>query len=394
MAQTVERFVFSSEPGQIDAPDRLRFLDEEIRRLSVLCQMPASYIGLDYQTEPAFFKALAPFGKLHELVLIQPPGFTGLAGLGIRSVRRCYLDGQVTDVGYLHHLRFHPEIRGGSYLLRGYKAFRQVFAQQPLKVTFTSILADNFYARQLLETTRADGIMPVYKRVSRFMTALIPLRGPGPRWPERLRPVSARSDLTERVLTRNDVGEVCRLFSLAGQKNDGAPVLPGECFNGGYSPFPGLSVEDMVGVFDQTGMVAAIGIWNQQQYRQIVVTHLCPSLHFLQKIWQRASTLVGQCPIPGPGGQVNYVLLDPWAIMPGRELELMPTLIKSGVREARKRGAMFAAVGMAEKFPAIEALNAVFFMPYWSIIYQVFWPETGLHEFAERPLHISNLGGL
>ncbi len=394
MAQAVEHLTFSSELDQMNVSGRRQVLDEEIRRLAVLCQMPASYIGLDYQTEPSFFSALAPFGKLHELVLIKPPGFAGLAGLGIRSVRPCYLDGQVTEVGYLHHLRFHPEIRGGSYLLRGYKAFHQIFAAQPLKVTFTSILADNFYARELLEASRAGGIMPVYKQVSRFMTALIPLKGPGQRWPERFRTVSVNSGLSVRRLTRSDIADVCRLFALAGQKNDGAPVLTRECFNGGYSSFPGLLIEDMVGVFDRTGLVAATGIWNQQKYRQIVVTHLCQPLNILQTIWEKAGSFVGQCPVPAIGGCVNYVLLDPWAVMPGREGELMPILVKSGVREARRRGVMFAAMGMAEKFPAIEALNTVFFLPYWSIIYQVFWPESGEHEFGNRPLHISNLGGL
>jgi hypothetical protein len=125
-----------------------------------------------------------------------------------------------------------------------------------------------------------------------------------------------------------------------------------------------------------------------------VVTDLCRPLDILQKIWQKTGGFFCKCPVPARGGQVNYALLDPWAITPGRENELLPVLLKYAVREAKKRGFMFAAMGMAKNFPGIEALKAVFFMPYWSIIYQVFWPENGSHEFGRRPLHISNLGGL
>ncbi len=383
----IEKRVFFSHAENEPISESLTELDAQIRQLGLICQMPADYLGLDYRNEPSFLASLAVFGNRHDLVLIRPPGFAALAGLGIRSVRPSYLGGRPASIGYLHHLRFHPEIRGGSYLLRGYKAFREIFRDQPLPVTLTSILADNHYARQLLESGRADGAMPVYQPISRFLTAMIPLSGPGRRWPENKRPRQTGKSFETRFLDAGDLSALHHLFARAGSHYDGAPHLD-------FNAFPGLGYTDMLGIFDDSALVGAIGIWNQQHFRQIVVTHLGPSLAFLQKCWHYAPGIFGPCPIPACGDQVNFVLLDPWAIEPGREMEIVPHLLRAAAREAKLRGAMFAAIGMAEDYPAIASLKAVFFIPYWSIIYQVFWPENDRYDFSGRPLHLANLGAL
>lgn len=389
----VEKFTFASDRADAALLHELADLDTQIRDLGRICQMPASFIGLDYQTEPSFFTALSAFGNLHDLVLIQPRGFTALAGLGIRSVRRAYLGGQATEIGYLHHLRFHPDIRGGSFLLRGYRAFREIFADRPLPLTLTSILEENHYARQLLEAERAGGGMPVYQPVSRYLTALVPLSGPGRRWPQKYRSQQPGT-FSHRMLHSDDLTALVALFERAGRRNEGAPCLDHLESDGSLSGFFGLRIDDMIGVFAGDELVGAIGVWNQQHYRQIVVHHLCHPLVLAQKFWQSIEFLVGRCPVPGLGGRVDFVLLDPWAAEPGLESLVMPVLIRVACEEAKKRGAMFAAMGMAENFPALAALNTVFFLPYWSIIYQVFWPETGKYEFAGRPLHLANLGAL
>ncbi|MEW6712915.1 MAG: hypothetical protein AB1403_24060, partial [Candidatus Riflebacteria bacterium] len=91
---------------------------------------------------------------------------------------------------------------------------------------------------------------------------------------------------------------------------------------------------------------------------------------------------------------VNQTLLDPWAIFPGQEKKLAPIMLQTAARMARQRGFDFAAWGVAEKNPAIQAANSVFFLPYWSIIYQVFWPEHGAYIFGDKQLQLMNLGAL
>ncbi len=395
MSRALEHFTYNSVVPDLRGGDRVIALDAQIRQLLRQCKMPSSYIELDYQTEPSFFAALAIYGHEHDLVLIQPDNPGGLTGLGIRSVRRAYLGGVPTDIGYLHHLRFHPSIRGGSFLARGYRAFREIFKKKPLQVTLTSILEDNISARNLLESNRVGGGMPEYQPLSKFLTLLIPLNGPGKRWPLRYREIPNSSAYTVRGLTEIDLPSLLSLFKQSGRDNDGVPVLVTEDFRGSTTgALAGLKISDMIGVFASEEMVGAIGIWNQMSYRQIVVSHLCRSLAAIRATWQAGSGFFGDCPIPPTGAPVNFVLLDPWVIKPGREREIMPILLKAGTKAAKKRGALFAALGVASENPAVKAVDTLFYMSYYSIIYQVFWPENGCYDFNKKQMHIANLGAL
>ena len=62
--------------------------------------------------------------------------------------------------------------------------------------------------------------------------------------------------------------------------------------------------------------------------------------------------------------------------------------------EAKRRNFDFAACGIAENHPAISAIKTVYYIPYWSIIYKVFWPENKTYNFAGKQLQLSNLGAL
>jgi hypothetical protein len=378
-------------------------IDKQIEQLMAATYMPGQMLELDYQSKPSFLKALAYNGFNHDLVLIKPENFNGLAGMGIRSLRRAYLGGRIQPVGYLHHLRLHPEIRGGLYLARGYRAVKQFFLRQPAKLTITSILEENQSAQDLLEKNKAEKIMPQYQRIARFLTALIPLHGPGQRWPARFRqsihhnenPARAKNSKqnpTVRMLGHQDLEELCRLFQEAGKVNDGLPAIESASFRRG--DFPNLTIEDFVGIFSNSRLIAACGIWNQQQDRQIVVRKLGTALKMTQKIWRYASPLVGRCPIPDEGHQVNQALLDPWAILPGFEKRFSPLLLKEACATAKMRNFDFAAWGVSEAHPAIEAAKCVFFIPYWSIMYQVYWPEIGAYDFGEQQLQLTNLGAL
>jgi len=368
--------------------------DDEIRALVRQCNMPSPWLELDYQTEPSFFKALATSGHEHDLVLIQPENFASIAGLGIRSIRKVYLNGAATDIGYLHHLRFHSKIRGGSYLLRGYKEFRRIFNEKPLPVTLTSIVADNHHARQMLENRRADGAMPTYKEVSRYLTALIPVRGPGRRWPVRIRS-SCSSAFKSRRLTPQDAPALASLFAEAGERYECVPCFSVDNLIGKVGDsLPCLIINDFIGIFDDERLVASAAIWDQRTFRQIILSRIDKSLGIARDLWNLGSRLWGTCPVPEIGSPVNFMLIDPWIVKPGIEDQVLPELLALAIEEARIRGADFAAFGTSEKNPAIRSIKTMFFIPYWSIIYQVYWPETGSYYFADRNLYLSNLGAL
>ena len=105
--------------------------------------------------------------------------------------------------------------------------------------------------------------------------------------------------------------------------------------------------------------------------------HISPVFRALQRMWSAASRLLGPCPLPPLGEQVPHVLLDPWAVQPGFEATALPLLLAAALRFLRTTtAASFAAFGVPRSHPAFGVCRRFFFLPYWSAIYTVAWPET------------------
>ena len=390
--------VRSVEPLHLNSKNqfnkKLWKIDREIRQLITKCQMPSDFIELEFKTNPSFFSALNFHGHSHDLTLIRPHKFDCLAGLGIRSIRKAYLNGKPEQIGYLHHLRLLPEIRNSLYLVRGYRVIRDFFQQNPAKVTLTSILADNKHAIKTLEKKQTNKFMPTYTRVSRYLTSLIPLRGPGKRWPFKYRSPEFSHLFKARLLEESDISNLIKLFQHAGKQNDGLPFFKTDDLKNSKGLLQGLKVRDFVGLFANNELIAAGAIWNQQPWKQIIVNKLHPLLKFITRLWNLGQNIWQKCPVPNAGEQVNSILLDPWVIKPGYEKKAMPELLYYLVKQAQRKNADFAAIGIAEKHPAFSQVNTVFSLPYWSIIYQVHWPDSEIYDFSQNIPYLANLGTL
>lgn len=371
-------------------PDRsIAKLDEEIRHLQRRCIMPSNLLELDFQTEPSFMQALQFHGNHHQIVFSHFPQKAEMASLGIRSIKPVYLGGKIKNLAYIHHLRIHPDKRGSSLLAKGYQAFRKVSQQLPADSTLTSILEENAPARKILENSDGRGPLPIYRPICRYLTALIPLKGPGSRWPLKKR--GQRADFLVRGLERHDSNDLFSLFRRFGEANDGAPVLDEEAMGKGI--WQGLSVENFVGAFRQNRLIGALGVWEQTQWKQILLNRTHWLIGFLRELWNLGSGVWGACPLPEDGKIVPNVLFDPWAIESGFE-RVLPLLFSRAIEKARFTTAIFAAWGAPEKHPATAGVRHVHFIPYWSNIFQVIWSETPVFSFSEnRPMlfHLSSL---
>ncbi len=351
-------------------------LDAAVRCLVDACHMPTPILALSYHTEPSFRAALCCRGHEHHLVYSRRDNRTELASLGIRSLRTVRLHQREAKLAYIHHLRVHPKHAGGTLLARGYQAFREVSRQSPAAVTLTSILEGNHTARALLANQNGRGPLPAYQPLVRYLTALIPLRGPGKRWPCRFREVGRRA-LMIRNLTLDDAAVLEELVTRTGAHHDGItyePPIRGEWSS--HSLWPGLQMSDLVGVFRGTTLLGAVGVWNRGVVEQIRLASLHPALSGMQRIWHIGRKIWGECPLPAVGTEVPHLLLDPWFVEPGMEEEVGLPLVAAALKQAQARGALFAAFGVPEGHGLRNVVNRFFHLPYWSMLYAVRWPET------------------
>lgn len=361
-----------AEPGPDD-----RAFDDAVRRLLDRCQMPTPGVTLSYHAEPSFLKALAAQGDEHHLVYSRRESDGELMSLGVRSLRPAWLEGKPSRLAYIHHLRVHPEHRGGTLLARGYQAFREVSQAFPAPLTLTSILEGNAAALETLNNPKGRGPLPEYRPVSGYLTALFPLRGPGRRWPRRGRAVPTPAGCEIRPLGPDDLPALQALSDRFGRGNDGAwRSLPEGASWGKGSLLPGLNIGDVLGAFAGNRLVGALGVWNRMGTQQIRLASLHPLLAWCRRLWDAGRLLWGSCPLPSEGSEIPHRLLDPWAVEPGWERRVMPALLGAALELARRAGALFAAWGVAEGHPARPAAGRFFHLPYASRLFTVAWPET------------------
>jgi len=142
--------------------------DAALRELLAATPMHGD-IELAFAREPSYFDASAVDGKYVQVVSVFDKKSRRLIGMGSRAINPCYVNGQVTNVGYLSALRLLPEYRGKAALLaRGYQFFRELHNDHRAPFYLTTVAADNTPAIKLLTTQRAG--LPIYHPLGKYCT--------------------------------------------------------------------------------------------------------------------------------------------------------------------------------------------------------------------------------
>ncbi|MBF0546300.1 MAG: hypothetical protein HQM08_17785 [Candidatus Riflebacteria bacterium] len=383
--QLVKPFEMIEVPTDSSHPDESKLLDQGLRELIRDCDMTSQGIELRFESEPSFFNSLGLYGEKHQVVFSRfPENQRKISVLGVHSSRKAFLSGKPANLGYIHHLRIHPNKRGGNLLARGYQAFRQASAANPTECLTTSILTENQIARSLLENPNGRGPLPAYIKICDYLTAIFPINFPMKRWPIKSRMLYP-SALTGRMLTQNDCRELYSLFWEFGSENDGFPYFDEDKIAENENIRPGLKISNFFGLWENNKLVAAIGIWDQRQFKQVILRRVPFFLKFILKS-------IGLFP---KNEQIDLAFLDPWIIKPGLEKRLLPALFNFVFFELRKTGYSFSAWGSPINHPACQiVMEKMVYIPYKSSIYQVDWPETPKLEFKRGKNLVFPLGML
>src|SRR5512133_1633844 len=127
--------------------------DEALRRL--LRNNPiAGRISVTMEREPSYFRAVALEGPFHQVAVARDQETGEVVGMGTRSIRPAYLNGEVRDIGYLGQLRVLHRAGEKSVVARGlaqgFEFMKRLHADGRTPFYLTSIVADNLPARRLL----------------------------------------------------------------------------------------------------------------------------------------------------------------------------------------------------------------------------------------------------
>lgn len=348
--------------------------DAAIRRLLRANPMRGD-ISLTFEREPEYFLGDNLTGSDDRTIVAFEN--ERLVCMGRCSVRSRFLNGQVRRVGYLGELRLDASVAGRFDILRrGYRFFRELYADDPPDAWLTSVAADNDRSRRFLERNLRG--MPRYDFLGEFVTALIAV----PRRARAIDRLQANSRLRLNVQgLRVEAGSpalvpaMVRLLNACGARTHFTTEWSVDRLRS--LERVGLKDSDWLAVREADDLVACAALWDQRNFRQTVLRGYSRRLGLARPLINALAAMGGTAGLPPVNTPLAHGFLSPLAVVPGRE-HLLPNVIALALARARARGLDFLTLGCPSEDPTMKPLRETFrCRDYRSRLYQVSWPETG-----------------
>lgn len=348
--------------------------DEALRTLLRTISMPGE-ITLSFRRDPSFFLAEQAGNITSQVIVCKDQQTNQLVGMGSRSIRSVYIDEQPTRVGYLSMLRGVATVRGSIAFARGYRYLHTLHADGAVPYYFTTILDDNTNARTLLTSGRAG--LPVYKPVAHLLTYLIPLR--------KNRSRQRSCGLVSRV-NRNQLPEVLGFLQKWNSQHQFAPVYTLADLLGTSKLLPGFSWENLFLYQERDTVCGTLGVWDQQSFKQTVVTAYSRKMRYARPFYNLFATLVGNPGLPAPGAAVKLL----YATCLSGDATALEALLHQACVDWSQQGYDYLSVGICGENPlatttaryATECIASTVYIVYWPQDPQVSLPGT------DRPIHL------
>ncbi len=340
--------------------ERARPEDDAALRELLRARAMQGRIQLALEREPSFARAQAIEGDRHHTVVVRNTESGEIVGMGTRSVREVWVNGERRRVGYLGALRAAPGRRGLVRLAAGYRAVEATRRSDELPFDLTSVIEDNDVARRLLE--RGLPGLPRYEALCDYVTLLIPV---GRGW--------KRTGPCVEAAGPADLAGIARCLERNLQRHQFAPVC-GEPELRSVERHPDLALDDFAVIREAGRIVACAARWDQRRFKQVVVRGYAPLLARTRPLLNLFLGLGGRPQLPRVGAQLPLAYVACLAVDDDR-LDLALALIDA-LRARCAGGEIQAlAVGFARAHALRARIERAYpVRAYASCLYRVRWP--------------------
>ncbi len=348
--------------------------EDEALRTILRCTPMLGSVSLAFSREPSFFIAEQAGSVRYQTLICQDQETGRVVGIGSRSIRKVYIDGVRKTVGYLSSLRLSPEVRGSLMLARGYKYLRSLHGDGEVPYYFMTILDENRYAQQILESGRAD--LPSHIPIGAIITYLIPLR----------RKVSYKSRAEVLSDKEDTLPQVHECLSEWNSRYQFAPAYTLDDISGDTGLLPNFSPKNFYVCKERNKIVGTLGVWNQQSFKQTIVTDYSARMRMARPFYNGIARLRGHPTLPNVGGSIRFVHAS---LVSSKNPEVFKWLIEKACSDWSGCGHDYLLVGLSEgnKLGAVACRLAS--RELRSRIYLTHWPEDkAVLPKSERVAHL------
>jgi len=347
--------------------------DAELRALLRKIAMPGN-ITLSFLREPSFFLAEQAGSTTNQVIVCKDHQKGQLVGMGSRSIRCVYIDGIPARVGYLSMLRGIPAARGNIGLARGYRYLQTLHRDGAVSYYFTTILDDNTEAKTLLTSERAG--LPKYQPVARLITYLIPLT-------KKQRGGKVNPQVSK--IERDQLPDAVAFLQEWNSHYQFAPLFTLQDMLGQSSLLPCFSWQNLYVYQEQDAFMGTLGVWDQQSFKQTVVTAYSKKMQFIRPGYNLLATLQETPRLPRVGANINILYA---AFLSGGSA-VFAELLHQVCRDWSNRGYDYLSVGLCNDNDLSSVVNHYAVQKITSTVYIVYWKDTDVVlPDLHRPVHL------
>lgn len=334
--------------------------DAALRRLLAGNPIPGN-MTLTYEREPGYFRGCGTMGRFWQVLVARHGPDGKIAAVLCRATQPRFVNGEVTEVGYLGQLRVDHEFRGRGLVSAGVSALRKLHEDGRVGVYVTALIDGNDETRSIL-VERLRRYSLIFEEVCPIYNLALILRRPMPVPPSPCE-VCGGSGAS--------VGEVASFLREHGAAKQFFPVYEEGDFTGGALAL-GFGPGDFLLARREGELVGVMGLWDQSGYKQSMVRSYGGFLRWgrpLYDLWARA---VGAQPLPPPGNKINFAYAS-FVCMAENDPDVFGVLLRHVYNLATRRGYAYLMVSLTGADPLLPVLRRYMHISYNSRLYTVRW---------------------
>ena len=324
--------------------------------------------------EPDANLAAAIEGDKHNTVLVMDAGSEQVLGMGNRSVRPLYVDGQVCSVGYLGMLRVSPGRKVFRRLVAGFRELERTRSGNELDYDLTSIVEDNSVVVRLLE--RGLKGLPHYHALAKLSTFILATSTKVGKVRNKVETASI-DDLGDIV---SCLQEYLSQYQFSPYWDEQAIQDARLCNN--------LSPDDFLIIRDGGKVSSCLAIWDQREFKQVIIRGYSGLLARIRPMLNIILFILGKPRLPKAPGELNMAYISHLAVRdndPGGFVDM----VKTARVAAAKRGIDYLAIGLTTVHPLNGIMRAAFpHYQYTSNLYTVHWCRKSADVLRGRIPHV------
>jgi hypothetical protein len=338
-------------------------------------------ISLSFEREPSYFAAARVEAPDHQIVVAKDLDINRIVGMGARSLRPLFVNGEVGHLGYLSQFRIDKNYRAmRKGLTKAAQLLKDLDRDGKSPYYYTSIIEDNLPARRLL--TRGLPGLPKYSEYALMHTLAIysrrkkravePLDGSAIRRGNEVKK-SAIIDCLQRNLKR---------YQFAPFWDDSLLFHP--------THTPGLTPDDFFVVSQGERVTGCAALWDQGAFKQTVVRGYSNRVRYFRPLINIAARIYGRPHLPAINTQIKHAYLSHLAV-DNDDQDIFRALVRAVYNHAVEHGYSYFMTGLSEQNPFLERTRREYaHIDYRSILYLVTWnldhePGTSVDDRVPGP---------